>query len=124
MDQARNDVSILNRKIVIRSIDIGGNDGCKVAAIFFGIRPIHCIDKTLGIGVAFIRGMGRSVVQHGFVNWIGGFIGEDTCGQEAHEFFHFVNTRAFHNIVIDENVFSKKFHLLGHVGKEPSDFGS
>ena len=104
-------MSLFNTKIVVRSINVGGNNGGKIASIFFGIGTIHGINQSFGIGIAFVGRMRRSIVQHGFINGIRRLVGKNARAQKADELLNLVNTTAFHDIVIHENVFTKEFHL-------------
>ena len=54
VNQTWNDMTILNAKIVVRSINIGGNDTGKVTSIFFSIGAIHGINQSFGVGISFI----------------------------------------------------------------------
>jgi len=74
---------ILNREIIMRSKDIGRNDGCEITPVLFGISAVHGINETLGVCVSLVGGVGWSVVEHGFVNWVGCFVGEDAGGEHG-----------------------------------------
>jgi len=104
-------MSILNAKVVMRSIDIGRDDGCKVTSILFGIRSVHCINQPFGIGISLVTWVGWSIVEHGFVDWVCGFVREDACGEHGHEFGNVVEATVFHDVVVDESVFTVEFNL-------------
>lgn len=70
-------MSILNTKVVMRSVDVGGDNTGEVTAIFFSVGTVHGINETFGVSVSFVRGVRWSIVEHGFVNGVGGFVGED-----------------------------------------------
>mmetsp|Transcript_2079 Transcript_2079/g.2978 ORF Transcript_2079/g.2978 Transcript_2079/m.2978 type:complete len:360 (-) Transcript_2079:110-1189(-) len=123
VDQAGNDVSVLYRKVVRRAVNVGGDDGGEIAVVLLRVGSIHGIDQTLGVGVSLVGGMGRAVVKHGFVDRVGRLVGKDASAQHAHQLFDLVNATTFHDIVVDQNVFTEEFHLLRHVGKQPADFG-
>jgi len=101
VNQSRNNVTILNAKVVMRSIDIGRNDGGKVTSVLFGIRSVHCVNQSFGVGVPFVTGVGWSIVEHGFVDWVFGFVGEDAGGEHGDEFGNFVDAAVFHDVVVD-----------------------
>ena len=82
VNQSRNDVTILNGKVVMRSINVGGNNAGKVATILFGVGTIQGINEALGVGISLIGRMRRTIVQHGFVNGIGRLVGKDAGGLE------------------------------------------
>ncbi len=105
-------MSILNAKVVMRSIDIGRNDGCKVTSILFGIRSVHCINQSFGVSISLVTWVGRSIVEHGFVDWVCGFVREDACGEHGDEFGNVVEAAVFHDVVVDEGVFTVEFNLF------------
>lgn len=111
MNQTRDDVSILNAKIIVRSVDIRGDDGREVTPIFFGVGSIHSIDKSFGIRVSLVRRMGWTIVKHSLVDWVGRLVGEDACREHGNEFGNFVDAAIFHNVVVDEGIFSVEFDL-------------
>jgi hypothetical protein len=116
VNETRNDVTILNGKVVMWSINVGGDNGRKVASIFFRICSVHGINETFGIRVAFVRGVGWTVVKHGFVNGIGGLVGKDAGGEHTDKFFNLGDAAALHDVVVDQNVFAKKFDLAEVLG--------
>ena len=89
MDQSRDDVPVLNREVVMGSVDIGRNDGCKIASILLSISTVHGIDETLGVCISLVGGVRRTIVEHGFVDWVSRFIGEDAGGEEGDKFLDF-----------------------------------
>ncbi len=104
-------MSVLDGEIIVRTIDVGGDDGCEVASIFLCIGAVHGIDETLGEGISFVRGVGWSIVEHGFVNGVGSLVGEDAGGKERNEFLNLVDSAEFHDVVIDKNILPVEFHL-------------
>lgn len=76
-------MSVLNRKIIMWAVDIGWDDGCEVASIFFSVSTVHSINETFRICVSFVGGVGRTVVKHGFINGISGLIGKDAGGKHG-----------------------------------------
>ena len=94
-------MSILNTKIIMRSIDIGRNNGGKVTPILFGIRSVHCINQSFGVGISLVTWVGWSIVKHGFIDWVFGFVREDACGEHGNEFGNFVDAAVFHDVVVD-----------------------
>jgi len=104
-------VTILNGEVVMRTINIGRNDGGEVTVVLFRIGTIQCIDEAFGIGISLIGWMRRSIVKHGFVDGIFGFVGENACGEEGNEFFHLVDSAAFHDVIIDDDVLTVKLNL-------------
>lgn len=118
MNETWNDVTILNAEIIEWTINVGGDNRGKVAPILFGIGTIHGINEAFGVGVTFVGGVGWTIVQHGFVDRVGGLVGKDASGEHGDEFFDFVNATTLHDIVVDENVFTKEFDLGVGGGEE------
>lgn len=50
------------RKIIVRSEDIARNDGCEEIAVLLEVRSICDVNQSLGIAVAEVGRMRRSVV--------------------------------------------------------------
>jgi hypothetical protein len=111
VNESGNDVPVLDGKIIVRAVNVGGNDGSEIAPVLFGVGSIHGIDQTLGISISLIAGVRRTVVQHGFVDRVGGLVGENTCGKHGDKLLDFVDSAAFHNVVVNENIFTEKFDL-------------
>jgi len=112
MDQTGNDVSILNAKVVMRSVDVGRDDGCEVTSVLLGVGSVHGVNESFGVGIALVTGMGWAVVEHGLVDGVFGFVGEDACGEHGDEFGDLVEAAVFHDVVVDESVFTVEFNLL------------
>lgn len=104
-------MSILDGEVVMWTVDVGWDDGCEVTSIFFCIGSVHGIDETFGICVAFVGWVRRSIMKHGFINGVGCFVGEDTGGKEGNQLFDFCDATKFHNVVVDESVFSIELNL-------------
>ena len=83
MNQAWNDVSILNAKIILRSVDIRGNDGCEVTPILLGVGSVHCIDKSFCIRVSLVGWMRWTIVKHGLVDRVRSLVGKDACREHG-----------------------------------------
>ena len=122
VDQTGNHVALLYRKVVVFSVDVCGDDGGKVASVFFRIGTIHGVDHAFCVSVSLVGVMGWSVVNHGLVDGIGRLVRENTRAQHADELLDLVDPRAFHDVVVHEHVEAIKFDLFGHVGKETADF--
>ena len=111
MDQTWDDMSILNAKVIMWAINVGGDDGGEVTSIFFRICSVHGINESFGVGISLVTGMRRAVVKHGFVDGVGCFVGEDACGEHGNEFDNLVETAVFHDVVVDEGVFTVELDL-------------
>jgi len=102
---------ILNGEVVMRSVNVGGDDAGEVASILFMVGPVHGVNEAFGIGVPFIGGVWRSIVEHGLIDGVGGFVGEDAGGEHGDEFGDFVEAAVFHDVVVDKGVFAVEFNL-------------
>ena len=111
MNQAWNDVSILNAKIIVRSVDIRGNDGCEVTSVLLGVGSVHGIDKSFCIRVSLVGWMRWTIVKHGLVDRVRSLVGKDACREHGNEFGNLVDTAIFHDIVVYEGIFSVEFDL-------------
>ncbi len=80
MNKTGDDMSILNGEIIMWAIDVGGDDGCEVTSIFFSVGSVHGIDETFGEGISLIGWVRGSIMEHGFIDGISCFIGENTGG--------------------------------------------
>ena len=123
VNETGNDVAVRNGKVVVGAVNVGGDDGGKVAAVLFGIGPVERVEEALGVGVAFVGRVRGSVVEHGLVNGVGGLVGEDAGGEKGDELGDLVDPTTLHDIVVEENVLAKELDLLGQVGKETADLG-
>jgi ethanolamine ammonia-lyase large subunit len=72
---------MLNGIIVMSPVNVGGDDGGKVASIFLSVGSTHGINKSFGVGVSFIGEVRGAVVNHGFVNGVACLVGEDAGGK-------------------------------------------
>ena len=104
-------MSILNAKVIVRTIDIRGNDGCEVTPILLGVGSVHGIDESFCVRISLVGRVGWTIVEHGFVDWVGGLVREDACREHGNEFGNLVNAAIFHNVVIYEGIFSVEFDL-------------
>mmetsp|Transcript_3980 Transcript_3980/g.7942 ORF Transcript_3980/g.7942 Transcript_3980/m.7942 type:complete len:396 (+) Transcript_3980:66-1253(+) len=123
VNQSRDDMSPINREIIMRTVNIGGNDRSKVATILFRISTVQSVNQTLRVGISLVGRMRGSIVKHAFINRISGLVGKDTSRKEGNQFFDLVDSTAFHNVVVDEDIFTKEFHLVFHIGKQTTDLG-
>lgn len=60
-------------------------------------------------------------MNHGFINWISGLIGENTSGQTGNYFADFKFMSIMNDIVIDQEIITEQFSLLTHVLEQTSD---
>ena len=63
MDQPRDNVAILDAEVVVGPVDVRGDDGGEVAAVFFPIGTTGNIQHALGVGVALVGVVRRPHVQ-------------------------------------------------------------
>jgi hypothetical protein len=123
VNQTGNDMALLDRKVVVFSVYIGGNDGGEVASVLGRVGTIHGVDHAFGVRVSLVGVVGWSVVDHRLVDGVGRLVWENTRAQHADELLDFVDPRAFHDVVVHDDVDAIELHLFGHVGKETTNFG-
>lgn len=104
-------MTIRNGEVVMGSVNVGGDDTGEVASIFFMVGTVHGVDESFGVGISLVGRVGGSVVKHGFVDGVRGFVGEDAGREHGDKFGDFVDAAVFHDVVIDEGVFAVEFHL-------------
>ena len=73
------------------------------------VLPVLNIYHTLGIRVTKVGVMGRTIVDHSFINWIGSLVGKDTSRQAGHNLFNSQLITAVQDIVIYLYIFSLKY---------------
>jgi len=81
-------MAVLNVKVVVGPVDVGGDDRSELTAVLVGITTIQHIDHSFGIGVSFVGGVWRTVVDHCFVDRVCRFIGKDASGQTGDAFLY------------------------------------
>ena len=118
VDEAGDDVAVLDGEVVVRAVDVGGDDGGEVAAILLGVGAVHGVDEALGVGISLVGGVGRSVVQHRLVDGVGRLVGEDAGGEEGHELLDLVDAAVLHDVVVDESVLAVELDLMRESRKE------
>jgi hypothetical protein len=81
-------MTILKVEVVVLTINICWNDRSEVSLVFLVITPIQDIKHSLCIGITLVGGMRRSVVNHGLIDGIGGFVWEDAGRETRDHFLH------------------------------------
>ena len=112
---------ILKIIIIMRAIDVGGNDGSEVAAVLFVVEMVEDIDHSFGVGVSKVGVVGGAVVEHVFVDGVGGFVGENTSRQTAHTFLHLKFEGTLQDIFINQLILGIKLKLVLHILKQPTN---
>ena len=74
-------MSLLNAEVVIRTKYIGRNNRRKQTTMLLIVSMVQDVNHSLGIGVAQMGGVGRSIVNHGLINGICCFIRENARRQ-------------------------------------------
>jgi len=105
-------VSILDGKVIMWTIDVGWDDTGEVASIFLGIGTVHGVNETLSICVSLVRWVGWSIVKHSLINRVGCFVRENARGKERNKLFDLVDSAIFHDIIVDESVFTVELDLI------------
>lgn len=76
-------MSILNAKVIMGAVNVGGNDGSEVTPVLLGVGTVHGINESFGVGVSLVGGVGWTVVEHCLVDGVGCFVGEDAGGEHG-----------------------------------------
>ena len=63
-------------KVVMRSVDVSGDDGGEVAAVLLIVALVHHIDHALSVGIPSVTGVRGTIVYHSLINWIGSLVRE------------------------------------------------
>lgn len=111
MDEAGDDVAVLDGKVVMRAVDVGGDDGGEIAPVLLGVGAVHGVDEALGVGISLVGGVRRSVVQHGLVDGVSRLVGEDAGGEEGHELLDLVDAAVLHDVIVDKSVLAVELNL-------------
>lgn len=111
MDEARDDVAVLDGEVVVGTVNVGRDDGGEVAPVLLGVGAVHGVDEALGKGVALVGRVRGSVVEHRLVDGVGRLVGEDAGGEERNELLHLVNAAILHDIVINKGVLAVELDL-------------
>ena len=124
VDQSGNHVATFDLEIVERPVDVGGNDGCEVASILLRIKTIHHLNHALGIRVALIRIVWRTIMDHRLIDRIGSLIREDASRETRNQLLHLKFTAQFHHIHVHNDIIIVKLYLVGHVVKQAANLSS
>ena len=112
VDETRDDVAVLDGEVVVRAVDVGGDDGGEVAPVLLSVGAVQGIDEALGVGVSLIGWVGRTIVEHGLIDGIARLVGEDAGGEEGYELLHLVDAAVLHDVVIDERILAVELNLI------------
>jgi len=74
-------VGILKIVVVMGTKDVGRNDRGEVAAILLVVSLVLNINHTLGVSVAKVGLVRRTIVNHGLVDGVAGLVGENASGK-------------------------------------------
>ena len=124
VNEAWDHMSIFQIVVIVGTKDVGRNDASKVVTKLFIISPAFDINHALGIGITKVGIMWWSIVDHGFIDRIAGFVGEDTGGETRQQLLDLEIVRALDDIVVDEHIVAKHICLELHVLKETTDRSS
>ncbi len=115
---------ILEVEVIMRTVDVSGDDGGELAAILLCIRVVRDINHALGVSVGAVREVWRTVVHHGLVDGVRGLVREDTSRETGDELLHLVLVRALDNVVVHGEVIVVELNGILHVAEETTDKGS
>lgn len=86
--------------------NVSGDDRSVVAAVLLVVGVVLYINKALGVTVTEVGLMRWAVVDHGLVDRVRRFVGEDACRQARDHFLHTRLKAVLENVVVDEDIVS------------------
>lgn len=81
MNQTGDDVTIFDVEVVVRSVHVGWDDRCEVAAIFIFVAPVHHVNHALRVRIPLVGSVRRATVHHCFIDWVRGLVREDASAE-------------------------------------------
>ena len=118
VDETRDDVAVLDGEVVVRAVDVGGDDGGEVAPVLLSVCAVQGIDEALGVGISLVGWVGGTIVEHGLIDGIARLVGEDAGGEEGYELLHLVDAAILHDVVVDERIFAVELNLIEEIEVE------
>lgn len=85
VNQARDNVAVVEVKVVVLPEDIRRNDRSEVATMLRLVHAVLDVHHTLRVRVAFVGEVRRAVVNHGFIDGKRRLVGKDAGRQARHE---------------------------------------
>ena len=73
-------MSVIEVKVVVRSVNICGDNGNVLAIVLFVVCISLDMGHTFGVGVCVVGVVGWSEVEVVFVDWVFNLVGEDAGG--------------------------------------------
>ena len=113
VNESRYDMPVLDGEIVVRTVDVRGDDAREVAPVLFGVGAVHRVDEALGVCVPLVGRVRRAVVKHGLVDGICRLVREDARREHGNELRHLVDAAVLHDVVVYQRVLAVKFDLSG-----------
>ena len=123
VDQAGNDMALLDVEVVVRPEHVTGDDGGEHAAVLLVVGLVLDVDHPLGVGVAEVGGVRRTVVDHGLVYGVGRLVGEDAGGEAGDQLGHSELVTGGQDVVVHLHVVLVEITVGAHVGEESPDPG-
>ena len=118
VDETRDDVAVLDGEVVVRAVDVGGDDGGEVAPVLLSVCAIQGIDEALGVGISLVGWVGGTIVEHGLIDGIARLVGEDAGGEEGYELLHLVDAAILHDVVVNERILAVELNLIEEIEVE------
>jgi len=75
--QTRQDVRILKIVVIVGTVNVGRDDGGKVASVLLVVCLVLDINHTLSVSITEVGLVRRTVVNHGFVDGIASLVREN-----------------------------------------------
>ena len=112
--------SLLDIEIIMRAKHITGYDRGELTAILFMIGFVLNINHSLGVRVAKVGRMWRSIVNHGFIYGITGLVRKDAGRKTRDDLLNVMFLTHCKNVVIHLHVVPEEVTVGAHVGKQPA----
>ena len=114
-------MAILKVKVIMRAKHIAGHNRGEFATMLLSIAAIHHINHPLGIAVAEIAVVRRTIMHHGLINRVGCLIWKNAGGQAGYDLLHSRLKACLENVVIDEHILSEEIKISPHIVEQPTN---
>ena len=116
-------MAVADVEVVVGTEDVAGDDGGKFAAVLLSVSSVHHVQHALGVAVAEVAVVGRSVVDHGFVDGVGGLVRKNAGGQTRDDLFDAKFVTEPQDVLVHFHVLGEEVEVGTHVVEQPSHHG-
>jgi len=121
VNETRNNVRVLQVEVIMRTIDVGGDDGGEVAAILLMVSVVGDVNHTLGMCIGCIGEVRGTIVDHGLIDGISGLVGEDASRKARDNLLDLVLVRACEDVVVHAEIVVVELNGVLHVTEETTN---